>query len=105
MQDTHNYISHVNMVKWRRFPISTQASPHPIPWFAEIAVFIEIIRSKYQLMNYKNKLTKYYRWTLTIFQELVSLVHGPSGPVGYLPKLNLVSGLHMLDNSSVKQVG
>lgn len=56
-------------------------------------------------MNYKNKLTKYYRWTLTIFQELISLVHGPSGPVGYLPKLNLVSGLQMLDNSSVKQVG
>lgn len=57
-------------------------------------------------MNYKNKLTKYYRWTLTIFQELVSLVPGPSGPVGYqVPKLNLVSGLHMLDNSSVKQVG
>lgn len=63
--------------------ISNQASPHPIPWFAEIAVFMEIIRSKYQLMNYKNKLTKYYRWTLTIFQELVSLVPGPSGPVGY----------------------
>lgn len=57
-------------------------------------------------MNYKNKLTKYYRWTLTIFQELVSLVPGPMvQSVIQVPKLNLVSGLHMLDNSSVKQVG